>query len=145
FYYALQEDPTTDDLVRNWSFAATTRNRLDQVYAHAFIDPADHPLANRMGDHRFYRVEGAIGKGLGAALRSILQEKRTLGLSFGVEPVYVGLAVPGDERSEALDRQAQEAARQVLAKMFVCRMRDLDVVFLIMMATLFQYLVAIIT
>ena len=145
FYYALGEDPAADDLVRNWSYTATVNDRLDHVYSHAYIDEAAHPLAQRMGDHRLYRIEGAIGKGLGAALRSILEQKRSLGLSFGVEPVYVGLAMAGDERSESVDREAREAARQVLAKMLVCRMRDLDVVFLVMMATLFQYLVAIIT
>ena len=120
-------------------------NRLAQLYSYQFITNADHPLKYRMADHNFYRIEGIVGKRLGVVMEDLLQQKRQLGLSFAIEPVYIGLKIENDLNSGALDREAMQRAQQALVKLLLCRMRDLDVVFLVLMATLFSYLVAIIS
>ena len=50
----------------------------------------------------------------------------------------------GDLDSEVLDREARQRAQQVMRKILLCRMRDLDVLFLVLMAALFYYLFSII-
>ena len=144
FYYALRPDRAGDDLARSWSHGLTARNRLDQIFSHQFVDAADHPLARRLDDHDFYRVEGCVGKGLGEAMRELIAQKRTLGLTFAIEPVFIGLSVRDDLDSAALEAEARLRAQQALTKLVLCRMGDLDVIFLTLMAALFQYLVTII-
>lgn len=145
YYYALLANKENDDLVRNWSYAKTMRNRLDRLFSYRYINNADHPLRYRMDDHNFCRVEGAVGKALSTVMQTLIEQKRQLGLSFAIEPVYIGLSMANDLNSRELDRETQLRAQQALIKLLVCRMRDLDVVFLILMAALFQYLTAIIT
>lgn len=141
FYYAFNKK---DDLHRNWSFDATIRNWLDLVYAYPTTTKADHPLLRRLEGQNFYRVEGIVGQSLGEAMRQLITQKKALGLSFAIEPVYVGLGVTGDLSTLALDRQVQERLRQAIFKVLICRFRDLDVIFLILMMTLFFFLFVII-
>jgi hypothetical protein len=144
YYYALMQSKESDDLARNWAYDKTVRNRLDRVFSYQYIAQATHPLRMRMDDHNFYRVEGAVGKALGDVMRTLLEQKRALGLSFAIEPVYIGLTFGDDLTSKALDTATRQRAQQALLKLLICRMRDLDVVFLILMSALFQYMMAII-
>lgn len=144
FYYALLVDKAKDDLARNWSFDKTVRNRLDRLFSYQYTAAADHPLRYRLDDHDFYRIEGCAGKGLGQVMAALREQKRELGLSFAVEPVFLGLATGNDVESVVLDKDAQARAMQALVKLLVCRMRDLDVLFLILMAAMFQYVLTII-
>ncbi len=137
FYYTFNAG---DDLHRTWSFHKTITNEMQRIYSHQLTDPADHPLEYRMEDHNFYRVEGTVGKGLGQAMTELLRQKRELGLSFGIEPVFIGLRVGTDELTTSLNQQAQTRAQQALLKLLLCRMRDLDVAFLLLMGFIFYYL-----
>lgn len=140
FYYAQLPAREEDDLARNWSFDRTVHGRLNQVHSYPFIDPANHPLRDRMDDHNFYRVEGTVGRALGEVMRELVRQKRELGLSFAVEPVYIGMSVKDDLESLVLDREGRTRAQQALMKLLLCRMNDLDVIFLVLMSALFQYL-----
>ena len=141
FYYKFN---AADDLHRNWSFQKTTRNRLSGVYSYQFIDPTDHPLKYKADAQNFYRVEGIIGKPLGKVMSELIAQKRELGLQFGIEPVLMGVSMQGDAASASLTAQARSRAQEALRKLLLCRMRDLDVVFLVLMAALFYYLFLII-
>ncbi len=142
FYYAFKEN---DDLHRNWSFGRTIKNWLEQVYAHQFTSNANHPLLLKLEDQNFYRIEGIVGKSLGNVMRQLLTQKKELGLSFAVEPVYLGLSVKDDHSSVTLDKQTQQRLQRALFKLLLCRFRDLDVIFLILMMTLFFFLYVIIS
>ena len=136
FYYAFKAG---DDFHRGWSFDDTAANRLDQVLSYQFIEAAKHPSLNRMERHNFHRVEGIVGMPLGQALEELKKRKRELGLSFGVEPVYLGVAVQNNATSATLDQRARRRAQRVLTDVLVCRMGDLDAVLLVFMGALFGY------
>ncbi|MDZ7581810.1 MAG: hypothetical protein U5R30_14770 [Deltaproteobacteria bacterium] len=140
FYYAFKKN---DDLHRNWSFDTTIKNWLEQIYSHQFTSKTNHPLLLKLEGHNFYRIEGIVGKSLGETMRQLLTQKRQLGLSFAVEPVYLGLSVKDDLSSLALDKQVQERVKQAIYKLLICRFDDLDVIFLILMMTLFFFLFVI--
>ncbi len=142
FYYGFA---TGDDLHRNWSYPKTVKNALEAVYSHQFMTEEDHPLKLRLDDHNFYRVEGILGKPLGTVFDELIRQKRALGLSFGIEPVYLGVASGGDEANQLLNDRARAGASSALLKLLLCRMRDLDVIFLVLMAALFYYLYYILT
>ena len=142
FYYAFK---TNDDLHRNWSFDTTIKNWLKLVYSHQFTGKTNHPLLLKLEGHNFYRVEGILGKSLAEAMRQLLTQKQKLGLCFAIEPVYLGLTVKDDLASLALDKQVQERVRQAIYKLLICRFRDLDVMFLILMMTLFFFLFIILS
>jgi hypothetical protein len=139
FYYAFNR---SDDLHANWSFAKYISVRANQIYSYKFSPNTgeSHPLLSRLDDQNFYRVEGLVGKGLGKSLRDLFRLKMRLGLSFAVEPVYLGLALEGNDLTHKLDQDAFGLAGQGLMQLLLCRFRDLDVVFLILMAYLFYYL-----
>jgi ABC-type transport system substrate-binding protein len=142
FYYALlpSGQKAQDDLARTWSYAKTTRNWLEQIYSHIYSDPASHPLLRRMDAHNFYRIEGAVGKGLGQVMRELLAQKRQLGLSFAIEPVYLGVGIGDDPASLFRDPKALAQVRPGLMTLLKCRVRDLDLIFLMLMGVLFQTL-----
>lgn len=142
FYYAFKKN---DDLHRNWSFETTIKNWLELIYSHQFTSKTNHPLLLKLEGHNFYRIEGIVGKSLGEVMRELLSQKQQLGLSFGVEPVYLGLSVKDDLSSLALDKQVQERVKLAIFKLLICRFRDLDVMFLILMMTLFFFLFVIIS
>ena len=141
FYYHFEEG---DDLHRNWSFGRTTANRLDHVHSYALLDDADHPLLYKHDDENFYRVEGIVGRGLGDVMRTLVDEKKRLGVSFGIEPVYLGLTLQDQVLGDKIDKEARERAEQVLTRILSCRMSDIDAVFLAMMATIFFFLLVMI-
>jgi hypothetical protein len=141
FYYAFKEH---DDLHRNWSFEATHKNWLAQVHAHRLSVQGGHTLLQNHEGHDFYRVEGILGQKLGDTMRSLLSQKQKLGLSFAIEAVYLGLSVKDDLSSIVLDKEVRGRLQQALMKLLLCRFRDLDVVFLVLMMTLFFFLYVII-
>jgi hypothetical protein len=141
FYYSFQPN---DDLHRNWSFEQTIMNRLARVFSYQFINQVNHPLKYRLDDQNFYRVEGLVGKSLAETIANLAKQKQQLGLSFAIEPVYVGLTMGDDVFSKTLDRESLLRARQAILKLLFCRFRDLDIIFLLLMAFLFYYLYAII-
>jgi hypothetical protein len=141
FYYAVGQ---ASDLHRNWSFTKTITNSLNDVFSYHFMNMKQHPLWNSIDTHNFYRIEGIVGKGLGQVMKEVIGLKQQLGLSFAVEPVYVGLTMQNDLASMVMNQDALVMARQGLNRLLLCRFRDLDVVFLILMAFIFNYLYTII-
>jgi len=130
------------DLFRNWSYRKTKSNLLSTVYSYSFSAPtANHPLWYRLDDQNFYRIEGVVGKSLGTAMATLIAWKKALGLSFSIEAVWTPLGVAGDATSQAVDQQAQARALQAVTRLLLCRMRDLDVIFLMAMAAIFAFLV----
>jgi len=142
YYYTFKP---LDDLHRNWSFDKTVKNRLGKVFSHQLTNPKNHPLKFNVSDQNFYRVEGVAGKSLGQVMRELRNQKRELGLSFAVEPVYVGLTEKDDLSSQTFNQEAKDRARKALLTLLLCRMRDLDVIFLVLIAALFYYLLSIVS
>lgn len=132
FYYNFNEG---DDFHANWSYNKTVSNRLDQVFSYPLIDNNNHPLLTKMEAHNFYRVEGHVGKGLGTVLKNLSAQKRSLGLSFATEPIFIGIT--GNDKA---DDKAMRDLTAAAKKLFMCKMRDLDVIFLILIAILFYLL-----
>ncbi len=143
FYYAFDQG---SDLFRNWSPRKTRANLLNTVYAYRFNPPdANHPLAFRIDDQDFYRIEGIVGKPLGSAMAELIAWKRELGLSFAIEPVYMRLSTGADDRDgSALDTAALAALLEVLRKLLLCRMSDFDALLLTLLRTLFALIVFIV-
>jgi hypothetical protein len=142
YYYAFE---ALDDLHRNWSFDKTEKNRLGRVFSHLLVDQKNHPLKFSATDQNFYRVEGIIGKPLRQVMREVTKQKRELGLSFAVEPVFVSLTEKDDLSSRTFNQEAQARAKKALLTLLLCRMRDLDVIFLVLIAALFYYLLSIVS
>ncbi|GAB5472433.1 MAG: hypothetical protein Mars2KO_05320 [Maribacter sp.] len=132
FYYNYNSG---DDFHANWSYDKTVSNRLDRVFSYRFIDNNNHPLMSKMEAHNFYRIEGHIGKGLATVLKNLSAQKRSLGLSFALEPIFIG--VTGNDK---LDDKAMRDLTAAGQKLFMCKMRALDVIFLILIAILFYLL-----
>ncbi|MCX2743878.1 carboxypeptidase-like regulatory domain-containing protein [Mangrovivirga sp. M17] len=130
FYYAFNG---SDDFHANWSFNKTIRNDLNRILSYQFISEANvHPLLNKMDDHNFYRIEGHIGQGLATVMKNLINQKKDLGLSFAIEPIYFGLTGNKDQDNEQIS-ELMNSARRLL----MCKMRDLDIIFLILIAILF--------
>lgn len=140
YYYAFDR---STDLFRNWSPGKMRTNLLNTVYSYEFNPPDDnHPLAFRIDDQDFYRIEGIVGKPLGTAMAELIAWKRELGLSFGIEPVYMRLSTGQDDRAgTALDTEALSTLVEVLRKLLLCRMSDFDALLLTLLRTLFAVLV----
>lgn len=142
YYYNFIQD---DDLHGNWAYHKTIKNALEKVYAHRLLDnKTNHPLLNKLEEHNFYRIEGAVGKSLGQVMRSLISQKKQLGLSFGIEPVYLGINMEGDISSDVMDQAARTRAAEALRRIFACRVDDLDAVFLLLTSFIFYYLYTVI-
>lgn len=134
FYYRFK---STGDLFANWSWMKSRSHQLASVHSWQFTAAADpHPFLLRQDAQDFIRIEGCLGKPLGSAMAELISEKRRLGLSFSIQPVWLPLTEDDSQGSEAR-QQALAAIRQLM----MCRMRDLDVIFLILMAVLFAFMV----
>ncbi len=127
----------TGDLYKNWSWPAA---RLDNLGRNlSFKDAANfdtHPSHKRRDDKNFIRVEGLVGKRLDETLQDLAQQKRDLGLSFAVQPVFVDLP-SGDA---AKDQAARDTALKAMTPMLVCRMGELDLFFETAMSGIFAYM-----
>ncbi|VVN49414.1 hypothetical protein [Pseudomonas fluorescens] len=134
FYYRFDAG---SDLFVNWSWRKARTNRFDAIHSWQFSASANpHPLLLRQDEQDFIRIEGVLGKPLGSTMAELIREKRRLGLSFSLQPVWVALS--DDPRQNDAARQRALAAIQQL---LVCRMRDLDVIFLTIMAAIFAFMV----
>lgn len=133
FHYRFER---TGDLFRNWSWRKARANLLGTVFSYQFMSEEPHPLEMRRDDQDFIRVEGVVGKPLGTAMTELIRQKRELGLSFAIDPVLIGLG-EGDEESSEL---AFRATQQLL----LCRVRDLDALFRMLMSALFAFMVWIV-
>jgi hypothetical protein len=142
FYYRFAAG---DDLHRNWSWPRTRAGRLADVYAHALLGDGDHPLRRGGGDYDFFRVEGAVGRPLGSVLRELTAQRRRLGLPFVVQPVYLSVEPTGELSGISLDRLIRTRALLGLRKLLLCRTRELDIVFIVLMKTLFHYIFPILS
>lgn len=124
------------DLLANWSIRHARELTMGtiQAYQRTPTDLASHPLRLRRDGDDFLRIEGHLGKPLGTVLADIYDQRQNLGLNFAVDPVYVGPA-------NARDDQAPQRALAAVGKLLLCRLRDLDVIFLMLMAGLIAFLV----
>ncbi len=137
FHYAFKP---TGDLFRNWSWPKARANRFDTIFSYALTGSAkNHPFLSRQDDQDFIRIEGIVGKPLGTAMGQLIQQKRSLGVSFAIEPVWIGYGLKTD--TDAADAQLALAA---IRRLLLCKMRDLDVIFLMIMAALFTFMVWIV-
>jgi hypothetical protein len=134
FYYRFER---TGDLFANWSWRKARAGLYGSIFSYQFTASAQqHPLVFRQDGEDFVRIEGVVGKPLGTAMQSLIDQKRALGVSFSIEPVWIGMRSDASQ-NDAARTQALAAVRQLL----MCRMRDLDVIFLMLMAGLFAFLV----
>ncbi len=132
-----------DDLHRNWNPDKTVKGALGRVYGYHINTSNPHPLAQMPQRDDFYRIEGLMGKPLGQTIAELQLQKNQLGLSFAIEPVFLPLKPFGNE----FDKQSvlQLLTRnQILMRLFKCKVGDLDMIFLILIAVLFQLIVGII-
>jgi len=127
------------DLHANWSWSRAMAGLRSTVSAYVLTgdDLTRHPLLFRDDATDFLRVEGHVGLPLGTAIGRLITQKRQLGLSFGMTPVYLGSGGTEDEKSRA-------AAAAVMQRVLLCQLRELDVIFLTLMAGLFAFMVWIV-
>ncbi|MFC5696173.1 hypothetical protein ACFPU0_11465 [Pseudomonas sp. GCM10022186] len=134
FYYRFEP---VGDLFANWSWRKARANRFDAIFSWQLSAAANpHPFLLRQDGEDFVRIEGVLGRPLGSVMAELIREKRRLGLSFSIQPVWLALGDNADQNNAARDR-AQEAIRKLL----MCQMRDLDVIFLMIMAAIFAFMV----
>ncbi|MCA8884509.1 MAG: hypothetical protein KDA50_12305 [Rhodobacteraceae bacterium] len=129
-------DDPDGDLLANWSAPKARDLTLSTVpgWQRTPDDLASHPLRLRREGDNFLRIEGHVGKPLGTVLADLYDQRQQLGLSFAVDPVFIG-----PENSQ--DDQAGQRALAAMAKLLLCRLRDLDVIFLMLMAGLIAFLI----
>ena len=141
FYYKFEP---SSDLFRNWSWRKARSNLMGTIPSYPFSTPGQNqPLLLRQDDQDFIRIEGVVGKPLGTAMGELIQQKQKLGVSFAIEPVFLGFGTAGSIDPKLYAAAASQAFIAI-KKLLLCRMRDLDVIFLVMMAMLFAFLVKII-
>lgn len=140
FYYAFQPG---SDLHTNWSYAKTRTRLLNTVYSYQFSAPTDsHPLHFRLDDQDFIRVEGIVGKPLGSAMAQLAGWKQQLGLSFSIEPVFMPLTLGADDAAgNQLDEVARQQMLQAARQLFLCRMSDIDIIFMLVIRAIFAFIV----
>ncbi|MEP1572328.1 hypothetical protein [Roseibium album] len=140
FYYAFQPG---SDLHANWSFTKTRTRLLNTVYSYQFSAPTDaHPLHFRLDGQDFIRIEGVVGKPLGSAMAQLAGWKQQLGLSFSIEPVFMPLTLgPDDGTGNKLDDVARSQMLQAARQLFLCRLSDIDLIFLVVIRAIFAFIV----
>ncbi|MDX2417952.1 MAG: hypothetical protein QNK19_10880 [Xanthomonadales bacterium] len=136
FFYRFDQ---TGDLFGNWSWSRARSHLLSTIHSHQFMpdDLAQHPLQLSQDSTDFLRIEGIVGKPLGTVMASLMKQRRQLGVSFSIEPVYLTCQPDGKNLSK------EELARGLLAmqRLLMCKLHDLDVIFLIAMAAIFAFMV----
>lgn len=140
YYLAISRN---DDLHRNWNPDKTVKGALDRVYGYHINTSNPHPLAQIPQLHDFYRIEGLVGKPLGQTIAELRLQKSQLGLSFAIEPVFLPLKSFDDDFEKAAILQLL-MQNQTLMRLFKCKIGDLDMIFLILIAVLFQLILGII-
>ena len=134
FFYRFER---SGSLFANWSWRKARANLYDSVFSYPFTAAAKaHPLLFRQDGEDFIRIEGIVGKPLGSTMLELIEQKRKLGVSFSIQPVWIG--VSSDSKANA---QAKERASRAMRQLLACRMRDLDVIFLMIMSGLFAFMV----
>ncbi|NIR47574.1 MAG: hypothetical protein GWN61_02520, partial [candidate division Zixibacteria bacterium] len=136
YYYAFQP---TDDLHRNWAYIKSVTNQLSDVHSYQFTNPADHPLKYRLESHNFLRIEGILGKRLGQCLTDLTSQKKLYGLNFAIEPVFMPLDDEKSPNTKFSLASISGNARNGLMKMYFCKFKDLDSIFMVLVVSLFQY------
>lgn len=136
FFYRFEQ---TGDLFGNWSWSKARSHLLSTIHSHQFMpdDLIKHPLQLSQDSTDFLRIEGIVGKPLGTAMATLMKQRRELGVSFAIEPVYFTYKSDGKGLSK------EEIARGMLAmqRLLMCKLRDLDVIFLIVMSAIFAFMV----
>ena len=136
FVYRFQR---SGDLFANWSWRKAREHRTNSIFSYQFSQISgtkSRPFLVRQDDQDFIRIEGVVGKALGSTMRELIVQKRALGLSFAIEPVWIGTS-----RDPAKNAPERALALRAVQQLLLCRMRDLDVIFLMIMATLFAFMV----
>ena len=125
------------NLFANWSWRKARANLHDEVFSYQFTAAANaHPLLFRQDGDDFIRIEGIIGKPLGSTMLELIEQKRELGVSFSIQPVWIGVS-----SDPSITARSKENASRAMRQLLACRLRDLDVVFLMIMSSLFAFLV----
>lgn len=132
-----------DDLHRNWSPRSTRLGMLNQVHGYSVSPSSPHPLTRTPLQHDFYRVEGVLGRPLGQLVAELKVQQQQLGLSFGIEHVFL----PVQDIDSETTRNALLALLlkdKTLVRLFKCKLSDIDVIFLLLLGFLFQLVLALI-
>ncbi len=137
FYY---DFAAGDDLHRNWSYDMTVSGSLDSVPAYTLLDSAAHPMLDRHDGQEFCRVEGVVGSSLRDAVDDLVAHKRRLGLTFAIQPVYLGLGTGKPDAAAEFDATVRSLAETALRPYLTCRLGELNVLFLGLMSTLYSRL-----
>jgi len=129
-----------DDLHRNWSYDLTTAGLLGEVPAYSLLAGSTHPHLERRDGQDFCRVEGIVGNSLRTVVAELAILKRRLGLTFAVQPVYLGLGSEKDEKIAEYDARARSLAAAAMKPYLSCRLGELNVLFLGLMSSLYRQL-----
>jgi hypothetical protein len=129
FYYSFREG---GDLYNNWSWRRRRTNPADlggSIFSYR-ANARANPFLLRLGGEDFVRVEGLVGKPLGSAMAELIRQRRALGVSFSVDPVWIGWGADDRTRGRAA------AAMDGLLR---CRLNELDIVFRTATGGLFEF------
>ena len=131
FYYGFQPG---GDLIRNWSWAKARSETYGSIFSYQFSLPNSHPFLFRR-DEDFIRIEGVIGKALGSTMLELARQRRELGLSFAIEPVWMAWD------DEDLVAETRDAAKWATRSLLLCRLNEIEIVFATLMDSLFEFAV----
>ena len=140
--YYLELNPA-DDLHRNWNPEFTRKGKLPLVPGYDVSSSNPHPLMRVPLEHDFYRVEGVSGKPLGQLIAELRLQKQQLGLSFAIEPVFIPVQAGNNQFSKA-SLLALLLKDRTLLRLFKCKLGDMDVIFLLLLAVVFQLLLTLV-
>jgi hypothetical protein len=132
FYYRFQPG---GDLIRNWSWPKARSETYGSIFSYQFSDRRNHPFFQRRDAEDFIRIEGAVGRPLGSTIAELVRQRCELGLSFAIEPVWIGW---GDDDPNANSRQV---AKRAMRGLLLCRLNQIDIVFATLMDSLFEFAV----
>jgi hypothetical protein len=132
FYYRFQPG---GDLIRNWSWAKARCETYGSIFSYQFSGPNGHPFLLRRDEEDFIRIEGVIGRALGSTMVELSRQRRELGLSFAIEPVWLAWD------DEDLTSDARETAKWATRSLLLCRFNQIEIVFATLMDSLFEFAV----
>ena len=132
FYYGFRPG---GDLIRNWSWAKARAETYGSIFSYQFSQAQNHPFLFRRDGEDFIRIEGVIGRALGSTMVELTRQRRELGLSFAIEPVWMAWD------DEDLVSDARDAAKWATRSLLLCRLNQIEIVFATVMDSLFEFAV----
>ncbi len=132
FYYGFRPG---GDLIRNWSWAKARSETYGSIFSYQFSELGSHPFLFRRDGEDFIRIEGTIGRSLGSTMLELVRQRRQLGVSFAIEPVWMAWD------DEDISSDTREAAKWATRSLLLCRLNEIEIVFATIMDSLFEFAV----